>query len=349
MKCEIYTTIEDIGKESWSFFAGTIPDQQYEWFQAIEHTVPWFSPRYIVVRDHGEVKALAGLNLESRYHMGNLSEHQTVKNVITTLFGPLTILESTAPHSSFSGFFLSEDRKAERECFNGLRELLKKEKAVAAVLANFYEKQPFQKYGFEEFSMSPNTCLMIQWDSFDNYLESWPPKRRHSIASSITKGEKKEMNIVYTRSFATHAEQLHQLKKNVALHHHNPGTILPCEFYSGCMDYLGEMGEMALCFKGDELVGFNFSLNKGGVCTVKFVGLDYRHREAYYFLYASAVKRGIEKGFKKMYFGRGTYTFKERLGCVRTGLFSYVKMKNPLLNPFITSALKLFSIGGSSF
>lgn len=344
MKCELYTTIKEIKKE-WDSLAGsTIPDQQYQWFQAVEETIPWFTPQYVVVKENSEVKALAGLNLESQYYMGRLTDYPALKNIISAFLGPLTILESTAPHSSFSSLFLSEDRKAEKKLFNELKVLLKREKVMAVVLTNFYEKQPFQKYGYTEFSMSPNTCLTVKWDSFEDYLNSCSSSRKHSIVSSLNKGEKKGLRIEYTGSFASYADQLFQLKKNVALHHHNPGTILPREFYQYCSEYLGDMGEMALCFKGNDVVAFNFSLHKGAVCTVKFVGLDYQYREAYYYLYASAVKRGIEKGYKKMYFGRGTYTFKERLGCRRTGLLNYFKMKNPLLNPFTKSALQLFSM-----
>lgn len=344
MRCHMYDTIEDIEKEDWSSLAGAIPDQQYEWFQAVEHTIPQFTPRYIVIKENSAVKGIAGLNLESAYSMGDLDKYPLLKKILTTLFGSLTILESTAPHSTFSSFFLSEDKKAEEELFDGLKMLLKTEKVAAIALTTFYEKQPFQKYGYKEFSMSPNTCLTMEWDSFEDYLGSWKPKRRHSIASSLKKGEKKGLHIKYTKSFASYADQLYQLKKAVAIHNRNLGTILPSEFYRNCMQYLGEMGEMALCFKGNDLVAFNFSLNHEKVCTVKFVGLNYQYREAYYFLYANAVKRGIEKGYTKMYFGRGTYTFKERLGCKKLSILGYIKMKNPLLSLFIVPVLQLSGI-----
>lgn len=342
MKYEIYNTIEDIEKGEWSSLAGDIiPDQQYEWFQAIEHSIPQVSPSYVVVRDNGEAKAIAGLYRESQYSIGDLANHPLLTEMMSTLLGSLTILEGAAPHSSFSSVFLSGDKTAEKKLFEGLEQLLKREKVIALVLENFYEQQPFQHYGYKEFMMSPNTCVTLKWDSFQDYLNSWSPKRQHSIVSSIRKGDKEGLKIKYTSSFTGYTEELYQLKKNVGLHHNNPGSILPPQFYRVCMQYLGDRGEMALCFKDDHVVAFNFSLHTDKVCTVKFVGLDYTHQEAYYFLYAHAIERGIEKGYQHMYFGRGTYTFKERLGCSRTGIYSYVKMKTPLLNLFVTPVLRV--------
>ncbi|MBU7042153.1 MAG: GNAT family N-acetyltransferase [Theionarchaea archaeon] len=344
MKYEIFHSIDDIEKEEWSALSGdTIPDQQYEWFRVVEKTVPRYIARYVVVREGPEVKGIAGLNLESEFSLGILDRYPMIKNVLQSVFSS-PVLEATAPHSSFSSIFLTQDRNAEEMLFAGISDITKKETCMGILLSNFYEKKPFTRYGYSEFMLSPNTCLDIQWDSFDTYLDSWSPKRRHSLKSSLRKGEKKGYHIVFPSSLGPYAEQMSQLKTNVANHNNNPSTILPPSFFRECESYCGDLAEAALCFKDDSLVAFTFSLHTQEVCTVKFVGLDYKYSDAYYYLYVDALRRGIEHGFKRMYFGRGTYTFKERLGCHRIGIINYIRMKNTFLNPIMSSVFRLWKV-----
>jgi hypothetical protein len=72
--------------------------------------------------------------------------------------------------------------------------------------------------------------------------------------------------------------------------------------------------------------------------------LNYEYSDAYYYLYMDAVRRGIEKGLRTMYFGRGTYTFKERLGCRKVGIINYIRMKHSLFNPFMGSLFRLWKV-----
>jgi predicted N-acyltransferase len=344
MKYEIMHTIDTIAQEEWSQLSGdSIPDQQYDWFRVMEKTVPWFQARYVTVKDEGELKAVAGLNIETQFSLGVLDRYPTIKHLLESLFSS-PVLEATAPHSSFSSIFLTDDRQVEQTLFTGLSQLLKSEPCMGLLLSNYYRKKTFARYGYSQFFISPNTRLDVRWDSFQSYLASWSPKRRHSLKSSLRKGEKKGYHIECPASLASYAQEMSQLKENVAYHNNNPSTILPPHFFRGCASYLGDLWEAALCFKDDRLIAFTFSLHTEDICTVKFVGLDYDYSDAYYYLYMDAVRRGIEKGFKTMYFGRGTYTFKERLGCEKTGIISYIRMKNPLYNPFMSSLFRLWKV-----
>ena len=135
------------------------------------------------------------LNFELGYSLGDVDRYPLLKDVMKIFLGSPVILEAVAPHSSFSSVFLSGDEEAEKTLFHGFKYLLKKERVAAVVLPHFYEEKPFQKYGYAEFRLSPNTCLELEWDSFEDYLSFWPPKRRHSIVISLKKGDKKGLHI----------------------------------------------------------------------------------------------------------------------------------------------------------
>ena len=113
-------------------------------------------------------------------------------------------------------------------------------------------------------------------------------------------------------------------------------------FYDTLERTMKDSAELVLFFKDDIPLVSALSLYTGEYSIYKGAGIDPNHKKyhAYFLLYYEAIKRAIEKGHKRIYFGTTGYTFKERIGCKKEEIFGFIKMGNPFLHlalqPYIT-------------
>ena len=327
MDVHISQTIQDITQKEWDAFVGTdYTEKTYQWFKTVEES-HMRNTYYVVVKDKKLAAAACCFPFREK------------------LYIELPFIEVRSPLGVSSTFFSQTPEHASL-LVEGLEQIQKRERAQGIMLLEL-KKEEFksirkQVKGFMNFPMVDSTYLDLDFADFEDYLSWLPAKARRSVRITLNKGRKFRLNPLFTNEFSKWKSTAHRLQGYTCEEHRGNRWHLTEEFYDALERNLKEHAELLIIFKGDIPLACVLSLHSATISQYKFPGIDphYRGYHAYFLLYYEAIKRAIEKGHKRIYFGTTGYTFKERIGCKKEEIFGFIKMGNPFLHlalqPYIT-------------
>jgi predicted N-acyltransferase len=253
------------------------------------------------------------------------------------LYIEMPFIEVRSPLGVSSTFFSQTPEHASL-LVEGLEQIRKRERAKGIMLMEL-KKEEFtsikkQVTGFMNFPMVDSTYLDLDYTDFDDYLSWLPAKARRSVRITLNKGKKFKVNPLFTNEFSQWKSTAHRLQGYTCKEHRGDRWHLTEEFYDALERNLKERAELLIIFKDDVPLACVLSLHSTTISQYKFPGVDpqYRGYHAYFLLYYEAIKKGIEKGQKRIYFGTTGYSFKEKIGCKRKEIFGFIKMGNPFLH-----------------
>lgn len=197
------------------------------------------------------------------------------------------------------------------------------------------------KKRYHMFRMDMNMMLDLDpsWDSFETYLQSLTSKARTRVKAIA----KRSKDLVFTDLDASQIREqkqdLDRLFKDVLKNSSFTFGVLEMEAYALWKERLGDKLLFQVVHCDDQLVGFLSAFDCGDDLEVHYVGLDYNcNREIglYQRMLVEFLKYAIDKGFKRINYGRTAEQAKSSLGAVPVEMRLYTKHRNIIANRLIT-------------
>jgi predicted N-acyltransferase len=326
MKIEITDTIRNVDESEWEHLVETgCIEQSYNWYKTVEDS-DMRNMHYVLIREKEELKAAACC----------FSFEKTQYHVI------MRFLYVQSPLTKAKAFFSKTGEQADI-LMKGLMQIQKKEGTKGFLILNIKKEEycsvKNQLKGFAGFPINEDMYIDLNFSDFDDYLSFLGAKARRSVRSTLNRGRRTNIRMVCTKEISKWKEVLCRLNRYTCEHHNDYRGFLTDQFYEALEKNLKEEAELLMCFKDDIPLAFGISLNSPAVCRYNFGGTDPRYREyhAYFLIYYEGIRKAIEKGQKRIYFGPTTYAFKEKIGCSKEEHFGFIKMKNPFLDLMMKS------------
>jgi predicted N-acyltransferase len=326
---QVVNTIQDIDKTEWESLVGT--DQigmSYPWFQTVEES-GMLDMSYVLVKEGGNLVAAAVCypNTEVLYSFS------------------VSLLEVRSPFGVSPAFFFKSPASIEY-LFTGLRQVQIHTDTQGLFLLHLNpdELTQIQSHINElpKMRVFDNTYIDLDFETFEDYLQSLSSRTRRSIRNTLNKADKWDIRTVFTNEFSTWKDVTCRLQKYVCEKHDNFRSYLTGKFYDALEKNLKDRAELAIFFKDDIPLAFGLALSSPESTQYKFVGIDpeYKEYQAYFLIYYQGIKRAIEHQKSRIYFGPTTYSFKEKIGCQREEHIGLISLRNPLLHLVLKMYLK---------
>lgn len=219
--------------------------------------------------------------------------------------------------------------------------LAKKSRSKLIIFRDYYKgdrvfDKEFLKYKLTRVDNLPNVEMEIEWNSFNDYINSLRYNYRRFVKKCLSTLEKENISIEYLYDFQDKIPVLKKLYQNCYNHAKEyRREILTEDFFDKTNAYLSKRSMVILLKRNEEALGFSFFLLDDYTARLLYIGMDYKKNKEYltYFnIFYSGVKFAIENKFKKIELGVTTYDFKMRIGGKIVSLYAYVKHQNKLLN-----------------
>ncbi|MBC1922819.1 Uncharacterized protein conserved in bacteria [Listeria grayi] len=323
----VYSRIVDIPKkliDKWNGKSDISIEQRPQWLEACEMLLADYSPIYFFLIKNDEIEGIAIGGLKKDLDCINFIKDAEVIDKVSqkrkenpTYFF-YNVLFLGVPMSTNSGMICEESSLT--SFMQNINEYI-----LAKGLANglFITNLPDNISGMEgiTFPYLPNTKLELQYDNFNDYLQSLKKKKRWDLKNKrnifLDKGNKV---IIRANSEIIDYKDIYNLyiqteEKN--------DTNINYIFYSRENKFhefslLDDSYKWFLVYKGNRIIAFALIVLDGENLLFKHVGMDYELEKdsyCYFNLYYEAILFAIENKYKKMLCGTTTYDVKRRLGC----------------------------------
>lgn len=237
--------------------------------------------------------------------------------------GPLGVFSSMLPLSNSTNIFVEEHSRG--EFIQGiLARMPKSWWPVLHIMLPHSSLEPeierLTEQRFNKLPYYPGARLNLSFSSFDEYLQSLPPRWRRNIRSMQRKFTDAGCHFESIESASEHRERLYALYLNVALRNGKHGSpyLLHSGFVQDIEKLLPGQYEFRLAKRGSKIIGFVLLLSKANQIEARFMGQDYEHaRETalYFNLFYESIRFAIERGATCLHMGITGREVKRRLGC----------------------------------
>lgn len=307
--------IDDIGQETWDQFSAGEPFTGYRWYRFGEKVTAGNRPLYILVYDQGQPVARATFWLIDNEPLP--ITFKPLRSVMQRALRAYPLLVCRSPLSGTSGLILPDSPLRQpvlAAICKAAGEFGQREKASFMVF-DFLDKDQSAAAGWPDGLMrinagDPDTKLLIQWDSFDDYLASlsktaWKDYRRHRNHAARLK-----INITAS-SRVDRIDEALQLVRNVEVHH----GASPKPWARAMLENAHMVPSIWVTAEVEgRLVGCGLLVSDQGMQVASLLGLDYSQPYVYFQLVYMAIQQAVEQGARVLRMGSGAYPFKMRLG-----------------------------------
>jgi len=210
----------------------------------------------------------------------------------------------------------------------------------------YFQGRDYKKY--LRFSVQPNMMLKLKenWESFEDYINSFSAKyrtRAKSARKKLSGIEKKELTL---NQIHAHRKEIHLLYQNVAENASFNTFFLEEGHFESMKEHMKDKFRFFGYFSGEKLIGFyTLILNNNDVDTY-FLGYDknsQKEKQLYLNMLLDMVEFGISNRFSRIIFGRTALEIKSTIGAEPTEIFGLIKHRNPLINYFMKNIFSSIS------
>jgi len=198
---------------------------------------------------------------------------------------------------------------------------------------------------YHRFPMDVNMTMEIapHWDSTEDYLKDLVSKSRTRFKSILKKSNAIEVRSMHAVELEAESARLEDLFKGVLEQSPFIFGRLEMPIYAKWKKELGDDLMFHGFFLEDKLVGFNSAFVLGDSLDVHYVGIDYDYNREYMIyqrMLIDLLQFGIDKGLKRIKFGRTAELAKSALGAVPVHMMLYVKHRNIIANRLIRPLMR---------
>ena len=330
-------TIREINESDWNTLVGDTIECSHAWFRVVEDSSTR-KMHYVLVRENGNLSA-AACSYVYKEKMYSLE---------------IPFLQVKCPLGISPGFFSTQPEET-RILLTELEQIRRKEKAQGLLIFDL-NKEVFNLIkksvkGFTDIFPLDNTYIDLNYSDFDDYLTSLDEDAWRSARMTLNRARRWKIKTIFTDDFSAYKDTVTKLQECLCNHHNDFRMFMSEKFYEALENNLKENSELIIFFKGKIPLVSALVLNTPDTVIYKAAGIDLEHRkyQAYFLLYYEAIRKALERGQKRIYFGPTTYEFKERIGCKREELYGLVKMENFVLNAALKSYLSISRLWGKKF
>jgi len=342
---KVFQSIDEIGKSAMESIADD-PFFTYGWFKTLENQQAFkVTPIYLAVYDKDKLVCVAPLFMEpiEQNSQGFFSR------LLNLFFRQNKVLSCYSPRCYRSRLLFS-DKQDEKIV---LDLVCKKIDSICAQYKILRSHFPFvsefdnllneniQNYGYQKIPGTTTLYLDVQWNSFEDYLQSLKHKVRNNVTREIRKC--KENGITIEESELENlTDKLPILYANLHLKYNkDKNSIFDSEFFSALNMYAKEKIKLFIAKKNGEVAGFSLTLRQGDVLDVFMVGFDYDAQTktdfSYFNLaYYTPIKWSIENAVKKIYYRFTMEKIKIDRGCKPEKTYYCVKYHNRILRALMS-------------
>ncbi|MQP25521.1 GNAT family N-acetyltransferase [Flavobacterium sp. LMO8] len=215
---------------------------------------------------------------------------------------------------------------------------------------DFYEDCAIEmkKYSFKEiyeFNTQPNMIFYLneKWKSEEDYIAALSKKYRDQFKRARKKNDGIIVKNLSFEEVIQHENTIYDLYHYVAKNAPFNTFFLVKNHFSTLKGQCGNRFQIFGYFLNEKLVGFHTLLLNDETLETYFLGYDetiQKENMLYLNMLYNMTKYGIEKGFKKIIFGRTALEIKSSVGASPVQMSGFIYHNNKLVNKFIGKIFK---------
>jgi predicted N-acyltransferase len=316
---EIFKSINQVDPGEWNRLVKNRPFANWQWLQLTETVLINHQPRYVLLRQGGDLQAGIVSALQTRFQ--NPFFQSTLGWVIRRFPG----LRCSLPLSCDPGFLFKEQVPVTDllpKLMQGLENLIQQEHVSFYTIDHIWPTMPLweflQSRGFYQIEYFSEIYLDIPWSSFEGYLESLTSKKRGQYRRIGRRLEEKGITLAVADPLAEDEQTLQNLVSNVFQRHREPNLYVD-NLFSKAGRLMGDDLKLIVARKDGQPIGCLAMLRSGKEWIGKWVGLDYEktwNTHTYYGLSAECVRQTIQAGGQRLRMGTTGYQTKRDLTAV---------------------------------
>jgi hypothetical protein len=189
--------------------------------------------------------------------------------------------------------------------------------------------------GYREIEADPVMVLAVRasWRSFDDYLAALTARYRGHARRALRASAGIERRALDPAQIAAAAPDIDRLHAAVIARASICPSWLDARGFAALKARLGDRFAFVGYFDGDRLVAFNTRFHLGDDLDSHYFGVDYdvsRRYELYRSMLYDDIAAAIERGAKRVLFGRTSQEVKSSLGAVPQRMSWFGRMSSPL-------------------
>jgi predicted N-acyltransferase len=350
----VVDTISAVDEDAWESLAGANVFATHGWLRTVERcSLRPVRPRYVLLR-RGE--SLVGAAVCERELPADRAE-----SLDSLMFGrfwrPLRAAGVSflpalvcCPLDGYGAHFLysrdaSPDERLSiaRELLRGLETEARREGLAVAFMEVLEDERELIRAagesGYHHTRYLPLCRLDVRWSTFDEYVSELSHasknvrkdiqrERNRNLAAGVT--------IERIRAIGDAGSHLFELMDATCNRHGDMGFPFNPGFFENALVNLGESAAIYTATKAGKITGVSVMLQHDGVAWGDYVGFDYEAagRDFTYFnlLFHRPIIDAIDRGLKRLYYGRGQYRLKQRRGCTLCDSSVFYKPRRRILS-----------------
>ncbi|WP_442787686.1 GNAT family N-acetyltransferase [Flavobacterium suncheonense] len=191
-----------------------------------------------------------------------------------------------------------------------------------------------------EFNTQPNMIfrLLDDWKTKDDYVAAFSKKYRDQYKRARKKCDRVLTKELSLEEITANEERIYELYHHVAKNAPFNTFFLAKNHFSTFKKQLNEQFVLVGYFMEEKLVGFHTLLLNGTVLETYFLGYDseiQKEKMLYLNMLYNMTEFGIEKGYKKIIFGRTALEIKSSVGAEPVRMSGFIYHRNGLINQYI--------------
>lgn len=209
----------------------------------------------------------------------------------------------------------------------------------------YAQAQELERKGFAPLTMEPNMVMEVDpaWKDLDAYQEALNAKARTRLRAVLKRSEALTMRRLDAHGIRGNAGVLQDLFDQVLDRAPFAFGRLNVAVYAPWKEQWGEDLLFQGYFLDDRLVGFATAFVLDDVLDVQYVGLDYAHNEThgvYHRMLLDLLEFAMQRGSRKILFGRTAEQAKSNLGALPVDMRFYVRHRNAIANKLVGPFLR---------
>lgn len=313
LKVDVFHSIHEIKPEIWNRIVSGRGFQSHNWYAFGERAMADAKPTYLIASDGDTPVAGAAL---FKVHNEPLPLPAIAREFMASIFKHKPLLACRSPLADTSALLLPGEPMRDEALAvlaRAAQDQFKKQNCSFLLFDYLLTEQLRYAWpkGFEPLTVSePGTYMALEWQSFNEYLESGNQKDRQEYKKSVKDAEDSGL-VLSKRKSVSEIDAALQLIRNVSIWH---GSA-PNPWMRGLLENFSLIDGVWLeLHKEGKLVGCGAVVRDNQFQLVTALGLEDDVPGGYFYLLHAALQDAFENKMRLVRFGAGAYDVKRKLG-----------------------------------
>lgn len=321
MKVVVYQGIDNVPQEAWNAVAASHPFSSWQWCkfnEVIRHPLT----AYYLVAMTDDDRLVGGVQFSVNPREFIPTGNHFARHIIEAYVKKRPFIMSRAGAvSGFKGLYLPEDTSLHPEFISRITEIgrdIAHDHTGSFVIFSYLEDE-LDATGWNgavrlSDYMAPSTRLLLQWETYDQYLRHLTKKRRKNIRRNTEAAS--ELGITFEcSSQVTDIDRAEELIRNIHRYYDVQGNVIVRPILENAHlipDYVWLTAHHEGQLVGCEILTYD---KHSGVAAPLIYGRDYEVDYVYFAMYYREIQLAIEKYKAKVLIGDSeAYAAKRRIG-----------------------------------